>query len=347
MYLVTKLLKESKYIKMLSSIFLCICTFCNPWWLLPLLALSWLLGWLFWSQYRKRYTDEIDSLKGEGRRLNTRITDLEKELSTSKYEYDKLEKDYRSIRGKNADLDLNLRACQEKNTNLEASIASGTILPVVDTTSNENTPNTGSSSVPPIGKAFNSDNLQVIEGIGPKLEKLLKEGGLRTWQDLANADVADIQKILDAAGPNYRIHNPKTWPEQARLTTTGDWDELIKYQKFLDTGLDNANDIGNTPAKVEKLYAKLIGFAVFKPNDLKIIEGIGPKIEALLHNAGINTWAALADTDVGKIKDILKAAGDRFRLAKPDTWPRQAALAAASKWGELKEYQDFLDGGRE
>jgi hypothetical protein len=41
----------------------------------------------------------------------------------------------------------------------------------------------------------------------------------------------------------------------------------------------------------------------------------------------------------------LAAAGDRYKLAKPNTWPKQAGLAAAGKWGELQEYQDYLDKG--
>ena len=41
------------------------------------------------------------------------------------------------------------------------------------------------------------------------------------------------------------------------------------------------------------------------------------------------------------------AASGRYRLAVPDTWPKQAALAVDGKWDELKAYQDKLDGGKE
>lgn len=82
-------------------------------------------------------------------------------------------------------------------------------------------------------------------------------------------------------------------------------------------------------------------------DDLKKMEGIGPAIEKLLNAAGINTWAALASTEVSKLEEILEAAGSRFASHKPGTWPRQAALAAAGKWDELKTWQDTLDGGKE
>ena len=82
-------------------------------------------------------------------------------------------------------------------------------------------------------------------------------------------------------------------------------------------------------------------------DDLKAIEGIGPKIEDLLKKAGINTWVLLSNQKAESIQGILDEAGDRFRLADPTTWPRQAKLAAEGKWKELEEYQDFLNGGRE
>jgi predicted flap endonuclease-1-like 5' DNA nuclease len=75
------------------------------------------------------------------------------------------------------------------------------------------------------------------------------------------------------------------------------------------------------------------------------VEGIGPKIEELLKAAGINTLDELSNTTVARLYEILDAAGDNFRLAKPATWPRQAGLAADGRWDELKSYQDFLDKG--
>ncbi|MCB0607248.1 MAG: hypothetical protein H6562_06030 [Lewinellaceae bacterium] len=100
------------------------------------------------------------------------------------------------------------------------------------------------------------------------------------------------------------------------------------------------------PSKVEKLIAKLMGFSN-NPEDLKIVEGIGPKIEKLLKDGGIKTWSDLAAAAVDRIQQILDAAGDNYRLADPGTWPKQAELAAAGKWDELAEYQEHLQGGKE
>lgn len=80
------------------------------------------------------------------------------------------------------------------------------------------------------------------------------------------------------------------------------------------------------------------------PDDLKRIEGIGPKIASVLNEGGITTFAALAATDTGRLQELLDAAS--LRLAVPDTWPEQASLAAAGKWEELGALQDSLKGGR-
>lgn len=102
----------------------------------------------------------------------------------------------------------------------------------------------------------------------------------------------------------------------------------------------------NTPvAKVEEVV-KSAPIKKSKPDDLKIIEGIGPKIEELLHSAGIMSFTDLAQADVQKIKDILAQAGSRFQMHDPSTWAKQSELARDGKFEELKKLQDELSAGR-
>ncbi len=84
-----------------------------------------------------------------------------------------------------------------------------------------------------------------------------------------------------------------------------------------------------------------------KENDLKIVEGIGPKIEELFHSSGILTWKSLSEASVDKLRDVLAAGGERFQIHDPSTWPKQSKLAYEGKWEELREWQENLDGGRE
>jgi predicted flap endonuclease-1-like 5' DNA nuclease len=81
-------------------------------------------------------------------------------------------------------------------------------------------------------------------------------------------------------------------------------------------------------------------------DDLKIIEGIGPKIEELIHADGIKTWKQLAESSAETLKEILSRAGERFVMHDPQTWPRQSLLAHEGKWDELRAWQDQLDGGQ-
>ncbi len=82
-----------------------------------------------------------------------------------------------------------------------------------------------------------------------------------------------------------------------------------------------------------------------RKSDLEIIEGIGPKIAELLNDNGINTFEELSRASIPAINAILENGGDKFRLANPETWAEQAALAAKNQWAELKVLQDSLDGG--
>ena len=81
-------------------------------------------------------------------------------------------------------------------------------------------------------------------------------------------------------------------------------------------------------------------------DDLTKIEGIGPKVSEALHEAGINSFAKLAESKAEDIKEILEKAEGNFNAQDPASWPEQAQLAADGKWDELKELQDKLTAGK-
>lgn len=84
-----------------------------------------------------------------------------------------------------------------------------------------------------------------------------------------------------------------------------------------------------------------------KGDDLKLIEGIGPKAAEVFIAAGITTFADMAASTPEKLKEILDASEGSFAGMDTATWPEQAQLAADGKMDELKELQDKLKGGRE
>ncbi|MBK7103960.1 MAG: 50S ribosomal protein L17 [Ignavibacteriae bacterium] len=104
------------------------------------------------------------------------------------------------------------------------------------------------------------------------------------------------------------------------------------------------------PANIEKVTEEVIEDKVEEKSsdadDLTKIEGIGPKISELLVDAGITTFAKLAETEVVKLREILYDAGSKFKSHDPETWPTQSQLAADGRWDELKKLQDELIGGK-
>ena len=167
-----------------------------------------------------------------------------------------------------------------------------------------------------------SEDLTKIEGVGPKIAEILNSNGINTYAQLAASSPDQIRQMLDAAEGNFANHEPATWPDQAQLAASGDWDKLKEWQDELD---------GGKP--------------VAKPDDLTIVEGIGPKIAELLNESGIHSFTDLAASDAEKIKEILVAQGGLMATRNPTTWPQQARMAADGQWDELKKWQDELDGG--
>ena len=80
-------------------------------------------------------------------------------------------------------------------------------------------------------------------------------------------------------------------------------------------------------------------------DDLKVVEGIGPKISDLFNNEGITTWYQLSVASIEKCQAVLDTGGKRYEIHNPSTWPQQAGLAFEGKWEELNTLQDRLDGG--
>jgi predicted flap endonuclease-1-like 5' DNA nuclease len=276
--------------------------------------------------------------------------------------YDSLYKDYTDLKIKLTGLEEDLKKCKSlKNDYIsEISLLKGRIrelevyekeyegITKMQKLTSEGEAGTAFATGISVDKfaALKNDNLQVIEGIGPKMEELLKKHGINSWTELASKSADNLREILDKEGNKYSMIDPTTWSGQALLARDGRWDDLIDMQKKLDTGRTNQTS-EETDSKVEKVLIKLGILKRWAPNDLKAIEGVGPKIEILLHEAGIKTWKELSETPVEKIQEILDKGGPKFSLADPGTWPKQAKLAAESKWTEFEEYLNHLNKGKE
>lgn len=184
------------------------------------------------------------------------------------------------------------------------------------------------------GKSVQEDDLQIIDGIGPMTASLLQNHSIHTWRQLGSTSVPQIQSILQQGGEKFSMLNPSSWPKQARMAADGEWSKLREYLDFLQGGTAGAPDLSAKGVVVDEQGVS---------EDLTQITGVGRKVQALLYSHGIDQWAKLATTEVNQLEEILHTAGERFRRHDPSSWPKQAELAAAGRWDDLREYQESLE----
>ncbi|MGV6946125.1 50S ribosomal protein L17 [Sphingobacterium kyonggiense] len=81
-----------------------------------------------------------------------------------------------------------------------------------------------------------TDDLTIVEGIGPKIAEVLATAGISTYAELAKTDAEKVKEILTEAGSNFNTADPTTWAEQAQLAADGKFEELEKLKAELDGG---------------------------------------------------------------------------------------------------------------
>ena len=81
-----------------------------------------------------------------------------------------------------------------------------------------------------------ADDLTKIEGVGKKISELLKKEGIDTFKALSKCSIKTLKATLDSAGASYKMHNPTTWPKQAKMAADGKWEELKALQNELKAG---------------------------------------------------------------------------------------------------------------
>lgn len=203
--------------------------------------LGYLLGKMLSGGNDLNLKSKLDASISENEKLNNKLYLLEKDLSVAKS----------NVSGS---FDADLKACREYSAKLEAEIADYKHRISVLESQNEalktkitSAPQSFSSNVADIpfdadslfavfGKKFKKDDLKIVEGIGPKIEELYHEAGIKTWKELSDTTVSKSREILDNAGSRYAIHNPETWAKQALLAYQGKWKELKDYQDSLNAG---------------------------------------------------------------------------------------------------------------
>jgi chromosome segregation ATPase len=180
---------------------------------------------------------------------------------------------------------------------------------------------------------------------------------VNTWRNayesLKNANESLSNRIIALEN---ELAEGKTTVIEKYIDVPPDLQNLQERYNELETRLNGMSrryqDITTEKEKYESIIANLNAELTsyrnrYTPDDLKLIEGIGPKIEEILNNAGIIKFSQLSDMEPQQVKSILEAAGSRFAMHNPETWGIQADLANKGDWDKLKEYQEYLSAGRD
>src|SRR6056297_834705 len=109
---------------------------------------------------------------------------------------------------------------------------------------------------------------------------------------------------------------------------------------------DHPEPLEKEPFLFDAKEAKAAFGKTIKENDLKLIEGIGPKIEGLFHNFVIKTGKTLAESSTDKCQEVWDSGGKRYRVRGAASWPMQAKMAYEGHWEQLFEWQEKHRAGK-
>jgi len=194
---------------------------------LALCIIPFILGWLAARTYFKvgSLRDQITELSGRVSTLTEELTDTRMKLSAAEAESEAKSEQIRKLKSDLMLCEGDRMALREQAANASADAGAGKKAAVA-----------AAATFMFAGKKWKADDLKIVEGIGPKIEELLHNAGIKTWKALSDASSDSLREILDAAGSAYQIHDPGTWAQQAALADQGKWDELKKWQDELDAG---------------------------------------------------------------------------------------------------------------
>jgi len=146
--------------------------------------------------------------------------------------------------------------------------------------------------------------------------------------------INELNNIIDQKNNlinNLKKKNIEVEEKNQKITTT------------LESERKKADDLESELEKKNQELSDLTIQMKSLKDDFTIIDGIGPKVSAILESAGIHTFKQLADTETSKIREILTAENPRLnRITNPISWPTQAKLASNREWQILKSYQSKL-----
>jgi predicted flap endonuclease-1-like 5' DNA nuclease len=195
--------------------------------------LGFLIGYfLTKSRYVKKcllLDEEIAALQAKIRKLEDEKLKLQADFRRTEDEKVTLQSDFRKAEDTKLKLQADVRRMDDEIASLKLTIEK------LQKESRLQTEQTVLKAAEVPHARVVADDLKVIIGIGPKIARLLINRGITTWKALSETSPSVITEILlKDGGERYRIHNPETWPHQAKLLNEGRWDELKELQSKIE-----------------------------------------------------------------------------------------------------------------
>lgn len=305
------------------------------------------LGWILWSRYKQM----VDSVRLENESLTATASTLRSEIEMMRAKLALLESERNDLQARASNLDY-------ENTDLKSRIVAveGDLMRLMER-------NKALETEIGIAAAHDIPAHEVpVEIMEPTAPEEIETLDLEPIVLVADTPPEAEPVPLDVAEPEPTAVPPTEFPNSETLVAsafvadegfapaTVDAPEpvleLVPLAVVSDekTGPETADETDGLLMNLADATASVAASDV--RDNLKIVEGIGPKIEELLFGEGIQTYSELAATSVDRIKEILAAAGSRYAMHDPGTWPAQALLAANGEWDNLKAYQGFLNAGK-
>jgi predicted flap endonuclease-1-like 5' DNA nuclease len=316
------------------------------------------LGWVLWNRYKQ----EADRLMLENQGLQAASTNLNTELGTLKSRFSTLDNE-------RADLAARILIAEEENNDLRSRVESmsqkiadissenrqlntelhlntgeaATITALSETSTTPEELSIGNTQEPAL-----ENDLVIAPGTAPSVTLSLEMQDTTSTVSIQkpadttsgiSLETDNFVPVMEDHHPNFEVAATESTAREVFIPTVTDHFSDEAFEALTRNSLAPLSDevIGETTPSI---------LTALQQDDLKIVEGIGPKIEQLLFNAGIHTYSELAAAPVSRLKEILSEAGSRYAMHDPGTWSAQSLLAANGEWENLKAYQEFLDAGK-
>ena len=223
---------------------------------------------------------------------------------------------------------------------------------------------------------FEQSDFQIFEGIGVKVEALLKNSGINDWEALMGTEVSELRNFLKSGGLGFATLDPESWPKQAKLAFTGRWKELERFQKKM-TRADGRKGIYESPSKVDRYLDELrsdpkhllkrleywqklpdppltqVPFTfmeavidaysykfVLDNSNLSILDGIDKVAQRKLQNNKFFIWEQLSIIKPEEIQLLLFGSEDQeANRAKAQYIIKQAQMATSGSWDAPQKLQ--------